>query len=103
MPETIKVSIRQRLWALSLVALGVWPMVSTPSLANGLAMGAFLLFAWREAYYPSPSLRTPLRDVARGYRDGTYISDRTSRTVGMAAVACLVASFVARVASFMSS
>lgn len=52
---------------------------------------------------PSSIRAHPLREVAKGYREGTYTSDRTSRTAGMAALACLVASFIVRVAAFLSS
>lgn len=94
---------RKRGWALFLVALGIWPMFTDPSLPNGLAMGAFLLWAWRDTFYPSPSIRTPLRDLLQGYRDGTYTSDRTSRAVGMAGMVCLLASFIVRAVRFFSS
>jgi|GEM_PF-4897719 len=92
----LKVPTKQRVWAAFLVVIAVVPMVLTPSTANALSMCGLLLLAWREAFYLSPLLRTRMKDVYAGYREGRFASDRVGRLASAAASLFILASFIVR-------
>ncbi|UPG88284.1 hypothetical protein L2Y96_12725 [Luteibacter aegosomaticola] len=47
-------------------------MVHEPSRKHALAMGAFLLTGWLEAFVPRPPYFQPLSRTVAGYRTGLY-------------------------------
>ncbi|UPG92804.1 hypothetical protein [Luteibacter aegosomatissinici] len=51
---------------------GVGLMLAAPSRKHSLAMGAFLLMGWLEAFVPRPPFFQPLAKTVDGYRTGLY-------------------------------
>ncbi|QWT22049.1 hypothetical protein KPL74_08585 [Bacillus sp. NP157] len=70
-------------------------MMLEPGRRHALAMGAFLLSAWLEAFVPRPPLFQPLRKTVQGFRDGTYPSPNARDTlVAMGSLGLMVAAIV---------
>jgi hypothetical protein len=80
----------RRVFALALAALCVTEALLERTLSSRLNMCGMLLFAWDIAFTPSPSLRTPMRDIYKMAREG-WRMPWSSKLVSMAAVALMIA------------
>lgn len=86
---------QRRVWACFLAGWGIGVMYMVPSRKHALAMGAFLLIAWLEAFVPRAPLFQSIRKTVAGYRDGTYPSPTVRETlVAMGSFALMVAAIV---------
>ena len=77
-------------FALALAVLCVAVALLQRTLSSRLDMCGMLLFAWDIAFTPSPSLRTPLRDIYKMARQG-WRTPWSSKLATTAAVAFLIA------------
>jgi hypothetical protein len=86
------VTWRKRAWASVLAFWGIGVMCAAPSRRHALAMGAFLLIAWLEAFVPRAPLFQSLRKTIEGYRRGVYPPPSTLDTlVAMGSFALMMA------------
>jgi hypothetical protein len=80
----------RKLFALALAVLCISEALLERTLSSRLNMCGMLLFAWDFAFTPSPSLRTPLRDIYKMARQG-WRMPWSSKLATMAAVVLLIA------------
>lgn len=86
------VTWQRRVWAASLAGWGVGIMCLAPTRRHALAMGAFLLIGWLEAFVPRAPIFQSFRKTVSGYRDGTYPPPTVRDTlVAMGSFALMIA------------
>jgi hypothetical protein len=86
----LKTGKERRWWAVALAAISIADAILVHTLSSRLNMCACLLAAWNLAFIPSPSLRTPLREIYERARRG-WRSPWQSKIVMLASMSLFIA------------
>jgi len=78
-------------WALVFSVGGVGYALWRPAPANFLLMASMLLLAWNMAFTPGPPVRSTMRGIYAGAREGSYRTSTTSKLVTAAAILLFLA------------